>query len=113
MINYEWKFSNLVVTPFLDGKENIVNTVHWRLIGTNEDSVSGYVYGSVTQPYNPDSEFINYEDLTKELIEQWVMEVLGNDTIENYKQNIINQIQENVSPTNITMVAPWRNINSI
>jgi hypothetical protein len=107
MINYEWKIPNMTVFRQLDGKENVVNIVNWYLIGTNEDGINGFINGSFVKEYDSNSEFVNYEDLTKEVVEQWILDVLDEQTIDAYKQSIIQQIEEKIAPVIVNKAAPW------
>lgn len=59
-----------------DGLTNVVQTVHWRLTGTDENGVSSDVYGAQSFP-KPEAEgYIPFEDLTEEIVVGWLTSVL-------------------------------------
>jgi hypothetical protein len=106
-INYTWEFPTLGVTPTLENKTNIVNTVHWILKGTDENNVGGSVYGTVNVPYNSEDNFVIFESLTKEIIENWVVDHLGEESVSSYKSTINSNIEEQITPKSIDLKAPW------
>ena len=76
MVNFEWVTNPLDCVIDDDGLSNVVKTVHWRLIGTDENGVSSSVYGAASFP-KPEAEgYIPFEDLTQEIILVWLETVL-------------------------------------
>lgn len=68
MINFNWVTNPLDCVIAEDGLTNVVKTVHWRLIGTDENGVSSDVYGAQSFP-TPEAEgYIPFEELTQEII---------------------------------------------
>jgi hypothetical protein len=89
-INYTWLFSNPNCIISLDGMSQIVQTIHWRLIGTQgEFTAQSYGAVSLPVPTNPD-DYIPYEDLT----EEWFIgQVESHTDITAVKENIAAQIE--------------------
>lgn len=89
-INYTWLFSNPNCIISLDGMSQIVQTIHWRLIGTQgEFTAQNYGAVSLPVPTNPD-DYIPYEDLT----EEWfISQVESHTDITAVKENIAAQIE--------------------
>jgi hypothetical protein len=100
---FTWTISALDCAVSKDGLTNVVETIHWRYRGTNENDTTSEVYGaqSVGDP-NPE-EFTPYEDLTVEVVSQWLESVMD---MEEIQQNIENQINELENPIHITLPLP-------
>lgn len=97
---YQWTISALDCAVSKDGLTNVVETVHWRYRGTNEDRITAETYGAqaVGDP-NPE-EFTPFAELTKEVVEQWLEEIMD---IEEIQSNINSQIQDLTNPTHVTL----------
>jgi hypothetical protein len=100
---FTWTISALDCAVSKDGLTNVVETIHWRYRGTNENDTTSEIYGaqSVGDP-NPE-EFTPYEDLTVEVVSQWLESIMD---MEEMQQNIENQINELENPTHITLPLP-------
>ena len=61
-------------------KDGYVYTVHWTLSATNDDYFASS-YGSLGLQ-RPEDELIAYENLTEELVVQWVKDALDVDSME-------------------------------
>lgn len=103
---YTWIISQLDCIPNEDGYQNVVQTVHWRLDGT-EDGYGGNVYGTAVLP-GPGQPFTNYEDLTQDQIVGWVEEALGPERVLQFQENIVQQIANQVNPSIVTPPLPWQ-----
>jgi len=101
MMILNWKIEQLDCVPSRDGLENIVQTVHWRLIGTIDQttkSVCGIVSLGEPDPNN----FIALSALTKEDVMLWVEAAIDKVAVES---NLELEINEIISPT-IVAVKP-------
>lgn len=108
-IGYTWDVNTMEAYPTKSSKSNVVHTVHWRLIGTddtNKDSDGNYqttsVYGSVSLDTSDLSSFINWSDLKASDVQGWVESALGSDEVASLKANIDAGIAEKVTPTSVT-----------
>jgi hypothetical protein len=101
--NYKWTIQALDCIVSKDGLSNVVETIHWIYSGTSENDTTIDIYGEhqVGDP-NP-KEFTPYEDLTLELVSQWLESATD---MEELQQNIENQINELENPTYITLPLP-------
>lgn len=95
MINYTWLFSNPECIISLDGMTQIVQTIHWRLIGT-KDGFTAENYGAVSLPIPTNlDDYVPYKDLT----EEWfINQVEANVDITSIKENISAQIELLINP---------------
>lgn len=104
-IEYTWSFPSLDVTYNEDGLTNVVNSVYWRY-RANDGNYSTDVYGTVTLSA-PGQPFVEFEDLTPEIVECWVVETLGPEAVDAMKINLANQIAIMKEPKTGTVLPPW------
>ena len=93
-----WTISNMDRTIKLDGKANVVTTIHWRASETDSDGNSGSSYGSVGVTLGSQS-FIAYADIKEANAIQWAKDALGADEVTAIEANIASQIAEMKTPT--------------
>lgn len=71
-ISYTWKVTNYKFLNY-DGKKVIVQ-VYWQKTGVDENNVPVTILGVTPfTSFNPDN-FIEYEDVTDEIVLQWILE---------------------------------------
>jgi hypothetical protein len=92
--------------PELDGKTDVVFTVHWTLTGTDGTHTAG-VYGSVGVTVDSDAPFTPYADLTQEQVISWVQSALGAEQVAAYEANVAKQIDDLADPPVVTPPLPW------
>ena len=100
-INYTWDCKTVDVKT-IDGNEDTVFNVHWRLTGEDDANNSSTVYGTKELDTSDLSSFTAFADLTNDQITGWVESALGEDRVTEIKANISNQIAELVTPTQET-----------
>jgi len=108
-INYEWNVSTVDTYPTKDSKSDVVHSVHWKLIATddtNKDSDgnnwSTSIYGTQAVDTSDLSDFTAFADLTASDVQGWVEAALGADEITAMKANLDATIAELVTPTSVT-----------
>lgn len=106
MINYTWFFDEFTVLTEYEGRTNVIQTVHWKYSGINEDGVFGVISGSTDIP-PPYDAFVNFELVTFQMVENWLTATMGADTIQSFRDAIEEQINEQVSPKKLKLKAPW------
>jgi hypothetical protein len=111
-INYEWQFNPLESYPTASGQSDVVFKVHYQLTASTGsletlDFYSRSAIGVVPVEYVSGSEFIPYNQLTKDIVYSWVSGSLGEDYINSMKQNLSNQIEDIIHPTVLVQQAPW------
>lgn len=106
MNNYNWTFPALEAYPEHGGETDVVFTVHYRLDGTDGEHTAG-VYGTVGVTFEGGSEFTPFADLTKDQVEGWVVDALGEETVAAMKTNVDGQIENQINPKTITLSPPW------
>ena len=108
-INYTWDVKTVDVKE-IDGKADTVFNVHWRLKAEddahtvkdflgNDVPVSTSVYGTQTLDTSDLSDFTDFADLTTSDVQGWVEAAMGEDEVQDKKDNLDAQIDELVNPT--------------
>ena len=65
MITYTWNFPAFDCRVDEDGMQDVVTTVHWIYIGTNEDGIIASVYGAQAVGTPTPDAFTPYPDLSE------------------------------------------------
>ena len=102
---FTWGVANLC-RQLSDGA---VTTVDWTL--TAERTVSGETlsagcYGSVGLGAPDPNNFIDYDNLTPQIVNGWVEDALGTDQVTSLKDGLTGQLNVRENPTEGTGV-PW------
>jgi hypothetical protein len=105
-INYEWNFNPLESYPTASGETNVVFLVHWQLRATTE-SYQAQTVGYERVNYESGSAFIAFNELTKEIVQTWVQNSIGEDNIARMKSNLVDNINNQINPPIIIQQAPW------
>lgn len=108
MITYSFTFPNLSCIRNNNGKVNEITTVDWILTGIDDSGYNFHKAGKVTlPPYTNDTPFIEFDNITKEIVESWVTSILGEPLINAMKNEIENEIQKLVNPIIIDIIPTW------
>ena len=100
MTTYTWGIANLE----RETSDGYVFTAHWTLSATDGDHTAGS-YGSIGFE-RPEGKLIPFENLTKELVIQWVQEKLGEEQVTSMEAALQAQIDEQKAPSKESGV-PW------
>ena len=110
-VSYLWNCTRVDVYPVENENPDVVYNVHWSLLGaSNEDLMpSGQPYqassvGTQMLDTSTITEFIPFEDLTNEIVTNWVITAMGPEAIESLELSIFNMIEEQVNPTSISLI---------
>lgn len=113
-LTYEWKLIGLKKQNTQNLSDVIVGT-QWKLTGTDEDGNSGIFNGATpfeVQDLNGDG-FIDYRDLTEDLVLGWIKNHVSGSTPSNYMNHINQQIQRQIDSVKFTTIdvsevdLPW------
>lgn len=108
MIEYTWIINQIDCHPIYEGLENVVCRIHWRLAGV-DGAFRAEVYGAQAIAYDPESEFILFDDLTEELAVEWLENAIGAQQVDRYKGVVAAEIDRQANPPVVTMQVPWGN----
>lgn len=107
---FTWKISSLEVRPNFNNMNNVVYNVHW-LYSAVDGEASSSIYGSTQLDYentDPNS-FVDYNNLTEEVVIGWLTTTLGQEKIDSYKSILVTQIESSKNPTSLSPQLPWSN----
>lgn len=106
-ITYTWKISSLKTKDEGTHKNAVVQT-YWKKIGTDVDGNVGEFSGATpfTSKDVPDGEFISFEDLTEEIVLQWIQSVVVDSYEQHVNSKIAEQIDKKTNPV-IDSKLPW------
>lgn len=95
MITFEY-IINSMPTISVQNETDYVVQVNFTYKGTKEEyssEISNSIFFETTE-----GNFIPYNELTKEIVEGWIVSTLGEDTILNYQECIADQIKMQTNP---------------
>jgi hypothetical protein len=102
-MTFKWLILKLDSKPWEDGLEKVVSTIHYRAIKEQDGLYVDYV-GALGMLAPNATNFISYEKITKEIVEQWLEVNLDCVEIEE-KLNI--KIKAFLNPPIISYPLPW------
>ncbi len=106
MISFNWSFPTLEYASSVDGLSQVIKTVHWRITAVEDNYISA-AYGSVGLLDPQPEQFVDYDDLTLELVQSWTEAAIGETAIEQIKDNLKTQINIAKQPELISSSPPW------
>jgi hypothetical protein len=105
-INYNWNFNPLEAYPTASGETNVVFNVHWQLHGIT-GSYQSTVIGVQPVTYESGSAFTPFNDLTYDIVYNWMTASMGTASMQNYEATVAQQIQNQINPPVLIEQAPW------
>ena len=105
-----WRVGTMECYPTYEQNIDVVFTVHWDCIGSEEYSGSTYngrVYGATGVTYHSGSTFTPYNQLTQDVVLGWVWDSMGNDQRNNYENAVQTQINNQINPPVVILPLPW------
>lgn len=114
-ITYTWNFDPLETKPSEDGLSDVVKTVHWQLHGVDDETGNtGRTIGAQSLSSPDSDEFVLFEDLTQDIVKQWVLSAMIEEELEtseavedSLKEKIAQQIEKKNNPPIVNRKAPW------
>lgn len=99
MTTFNWTISAVDRAINLDGLQDVIQTVHWRYRGTDENEVTAETYGAVAVGQPNPQDFTPFDEVTASDVEGWLEVLLD---VPSMKANLEVQIALLINPTNIT-----------
>jgi hypothetical protein len=99
-LTYDWKLTSLRKQN-TDNLSDVIVGTQWKLTGTDEDGYTGVFNGATPfelRDLNGDG-FVDYRDLTEELVLGWIKSQVSGSTAANYMNHINQQIQKQINHT--------------
>ena len=88
---YAWSVFSLTKRT-IGNHENVITKVIWKKVGYDKDSVKGEFIMATMFDKLDESNFIKYEDLTQDIIVDWIKQSMDEESID---KEIIKHIQRN------------------
>jgi len=116
-INYSWNIAQLDTLPEHNGFTDVVQTVHYRIVGVDDaDGLSATAYGTVSPPLPEanDPDFTPFDQLTPQIVRDWVVDELKEEGmtraefVSNIQSQIEAKIQEQRTPPVVSKQPPWK-----
>lgn len=107
MITYIWHIEGLEVHPEHEGHTNVVHKVRWRLTGVDENNIIDSLFGSTDLVYSDSVEFTPFHSLTKEQVQAWVEQTLGEEGVAAAKSAVEARILPQAAFKNTVTTPPW------
>lgn len=111
-MNYTWEITSIKRKDTSELSNVIVQT-YWKKIGTDENGNTAHFAGatpfdlSTVDPNN----FVDYENLTEEMVISWIQSVVVGAYEEHVNQKIAEQIEDQINPvTEETESFPWTSV---
>ena len=104
--SYSWTITQLDAKIQQDNNQNVVYMIHFIFRGENQENPeynASYI-GTAGVEYNPENPFIQYDDLTKEEVINWIKETVEEDWLKEY---VDDKIELLVNPIDETLSPPW------
>ncbi len=101
MITYNWNCKTVDIYPESEGQTDVVYSVHWILEGEEDDYFASYL-GLQQIEVNSSENFIPFEDLTNEIVTDWVKNSMGPEKVTEAENSVALKISEQKNPTSIT-----------
>jgi hypothetical protein len=114
---FNWVISQLDSIPSLDGMDKVISTIHYRAqksyITKYKDSeykdieytaFTADTYGALAVDAPHEASFTPYDEVTQEMVEEWLTAGLDSEAIE---ANLDAQIQNFLNPPIVAYPLPW------
>jgi hypothetical protein len=99
MITFNWTISAVERAVSLDGLQDVIQTVHWRYRGTDENEVTAETYGATAVGAPNPQDFTPFDEVTAADVEAWLEVLLD---VPSMQANLEAQIALIITPTTIT-----------
>lgn len=108
MTTFNWNCKTVDTYPTSGDNTDVVYNVHWRVTGTsdqldaNDNAYTATSIGTQSLTTEDIVEFVAFEDLTNEIVTQWVKDTMGEEAVTNLEDSLNNQIDALITPTSVT-----------
>jgi hypothetical protein len=117
---YTWVIESLDCVSSLEGQNDVVATVHWRVNAVSDQGTTveidnkmvlipytTTIYGAQPLTFNAKSAFTSYADLTKDTVVGWVQAAMGIDDVTRLQEALDKRLETLANPPVITPPLPW------
>ena len=98
-----WNCKNIdVYTHEHNGHEQVIHNVHWR-VEKEDGDYSGSSYGTQSLNTEDIQDFKPLDEVTSEMVEIWVKDAMGEETVTSIEESLDQQIEDEKNPTSETI----------
>jgi len=97
-----WTISSVKAKVEQDGLQNVIHTIHWRL-GKQDGEHYADVYGSKSLAAPSEDNFIPSEDVTLEMVKEWLEASFEAEELEALEANLTAQLDAKINPTEVEL----------
>jgi hypothetical protein len=106
-ITYTFNITNINCYSEYESKQNLAFNVWWNYVGVDEEYTSN-VIGNTIIPYDSNTDYVPYEQLTQEMVMSWIEQYTDPQVIIEAQTQIESKINEFKNPINIiNPKLPW------
>lgn len=106
-ITFTWEFPRFSAHPDLNGMTNVIYNVEYILSATDGEGHGSQYFSSVGIGEPDQESFKRFNLITQEVVEGWVKSAIGEEQLEDLKQNLANQIEQQKQPAVVQLNKPW------
>jgi hypothetical protein len=100
---FNWVISQLDSIPSLDGMDKVISVIHYRA-QKQDEGFTADTYGALSVDAPHEASFTPYDEVTKEMVEDWLESGLDCEAIE---ANLDAQIENFLNPPMVAYPLPW------
>ena len=105
---FSFIISQLDSIPSIDGMDKVISVIHYRAQKTHQvdgtDAFTADQYGALSVEAPHEASFTPYDEVTKEMVEEWLTDSLDTEAIE---ANLAAQIENFLNPPIVAYPLPW------
>jgi len=99
MITFNWTISAVERAVDLDGLQDVIQMVHWRYSGADENGINAEMYGAISVGAPNPEDFTPFDGVTTSDVEDWLEDLLDVDSMQ---KSLESQIDLIAKPKTIT-----------
>ena len=85
-----------------NGHEQVIYNVHWR-VEKEDENYSASTYGTQSLNTEDIQDFKPFDQVTSEIVENWVKEAMGEEKVSDIESGLDKQIEDQKNPTSETI----------
>jgi hypothetical protein len=101
-----WLIEQMECYPQHQGQTNVVFNVHWR-VNAVDGAYSATNYGTCNVPYDAESPFTPFDQLTKAQVVGWIQTAMGQEQVAAIEFKLATDIVNQMDPPVVTPSLPW------
>lgn len=102
-----WVISALEYYPQHAARDNVVFTIHWRRMASDDLGHEVRIDGSQEVTLDAKEPFTAYQDLTPSQVERWLEDAMGPETLAALDAELDRQIANLINPPIVVAAPPW------